>query len=108
MRGLSRLFLWFRGRGLAWRVGRPLLFQFVEYREVIVGGIELGPECAPDTFFEGDIHFTKLIRRQPKRNDVTYTHDNVVGDDLDAIRREILSESRSVEVCINLVQCFRL
>ena len=88
------------GAGLA-----VLLLQFVEDFKIIVGRIELRSEPAPNAMFECQIDFTEFIRRETEGNDVSDAHDNVVGDNLDSLRREVFPKPGFLEVIIDFIDC---
>jgi hypothetical protein len=106
-RGWSR-----RRAGMGWSSGGfglwggRVLLQLVENAHVVVSWIKFGPKRAPDSFFEGNVHVPQLVRRQPQRDDVADSHDDVVGNNLDPFWREILVESGLGEVIVDVLDRF--
>ncbi len=88
--------------------GRCVLLQLVENFQVVVGGIKFRPKRAPDSFFESNVDLSELIRWQSQRDDVADPHDDVIRNDLDPFRREILDEAGLGQVVVDFVQGFAL
>ena len=88
--------------------GRCVLLQLVENFQVIVSGIKFSPKCAPYSFFESNVDLSQLIRCQSQRDDVADSHDDVIRNDLDPFRREILVEAGLDQVVVDFVQGFAL
>ena len=86
--------------------GGSVLFQVVKNTHVIVGGIKLCSECAPNAFFEGDIDLPEFIGWQPQSNNVTDPHDDVIRNNLDSFRREILDEAGLGEMIVDFIKRF--
>ena len=80
-----------------------LLLQIVEDFKVIVGRIELRSESSPNATFECQIDFTEFIRWETEGYNMPNAHDNVVGNNLDAFWREILSEPGLFQVIIDFI-----
>jgi hypothetical protein len=96
------------GRG-GFRFGsRRILLQLVENFRVIVARIKFSSKRAPYSFFEGDVDLSQFIGRQPQRDDVADSHNDVIRNDLDPFRREILDEAGLEQVVVDFVQGFAL
>jgi hypothetical protein len=98
---------WPGGGGFRFR-GRRVQLQLIEDFQVIVGGIKFSSKRAPNAFFESNVDLSQLIRWQSQRYDVADPHDEVIGNDLDPFRREILDEAGLGQVVVDFIQGFTL
>ena len=57
-------------------------------------------------FFEGDIDLPEFIGWQPQSDDVTDSHDDVIRNNLDPFRREILDEAGLGEMIVDFIKRF--
>src|ERR1700687_2370101 len=65
---------------------------------VIVGRVKLGAEGTPGAVFDRQVHFAQPVHGHAEGNHLSDAHHHVPGDDLDALRWELLIETRLLQL----------